>query len=75
MFIFDDAPSTGEGALTVGLGADYRVASNAMAFLETSIDVYRSDRVTYTPTGEAFQTRPTETEMLGAIAIGIGVEF
>jgi hypothetical protein len=75
LFDFGDAPSSGRGALTLGLGVDVRVARSVFAFVEGSADGYQTGSVAYTPTGQPYLESPRETQILGTIALGIGAEF
>jgi hypothetical protein len=75
LFFFDDAANAAEGSVTFGGGIDYRIARRATVYLEGSTDLYRPDGVIYTPTGIVYQTEPRETQFLGTISIGVGVEF
>jgi Outer membrane protein beta-barrel domain len=75
LFFFNDATHAAEGAVTFGGGVDFRIARRAVLYLEGSEDIYRVDGVIYNSSGVAAQIYPRRTESLGAISIGIGVEF
>lgn len=75
LFDFGDAPSMARGALTLGVGADFRIARKAFVFLEGSADGYQSAEVIYTPTGRPYLQKPRETHILGTVSLGIGAEF
>lgn len=75
IFFFNDAANAAEGAVTFGAGVDFRIARKALLYVEASEDLYRPDGVVYTPTGIVYQTQPRKTERLGAVSIGIGLEF
>jgi hypothetical protein len=75
LFDFDDAPSSGRGAITLGAGVDVRIAKSAFAYLEGSADGYQSEIVFYDPTGQPYLSVPRETHILGTISLGIGAEF
>lgn len=75
LFDFGDAPSMARGALTLGAGADFRIARKAFVFLEGSADGYQAGEVVYTLTGDAYLVEPQETHVLGTISLGVGAEF
>jgi hypothetical protein len=75
LFDFDDAPSSGRGAITLGVGVDLRIAKSAFAYLEGSADGYQSEIVIYDLTGRPYLSEPRETHILGTISLGIGAEF
>lgn len=74
-FIFHDASTTAGGTLTLGGGADYRIASRARIFLEASTDLYSQEEVVYSAQGDPIYVGPASTETLGTVSLGIGVEF
>ena len=75
LFIFNDTPTTAGGALTFGLGADYRLAPQTFMFLESSADLYSHEDVTYDIYGDARFSGPDRGRTLGTVCVGIGVEF
>lgn len=75
LFIFNDAPTTAGGALTVGLGTDLKVASRTRLFVEASRDIYSVQDITYDLAGQPLYTGDEHTSALGTISGGIGVEF
>jgi hypothetical protein len=75
LFMFNDTPSTAGGALTAGLGADYRIAPQTSVFLEGSMDLYSHQEFTYDRDGSVAFVGPNRGKRLGTISGGIGVEF
>ena len=75
LFLFNDTPTTAGGAATLGLGADYRLASQTFVYVETSVDLYSQGDITYDFDGSAAFLGPDRARTLGTIAAGIGVEF
>jgi len=75
LFIFNDAPTTAGGAVTVGLGTDLKVASRTRLFVEATRDLYSAQDVTYDLAGQPLYTGDDHTRSLGTISGGIGVEF
>jgi hypothetical protein len=75
LFLFNDTPATAGGAATLGLGADYRLAPQTFGFIESSIDLYSQQDITYDLDGSAAFSGPNRARTLGAIIAGIGVEF
>jgi hypothetical protein len=75
LFIFNDAPTTAGGALTVGLGTDLKVATRTRLFVEASRDIYSVQDITYDLAGKPLYTGDEHTRALGTISGGIGVEF
>ena len=75
LFIFNDAPTTAGGAVTFGLGADYRLAPQTFVFVESSADLYSQGDTTYRFDGSVAYSGPDRWRRLGTISAGIGVEF
>lgn len=75
LFLFNDTPTTAGGAATLGLGADYRLAPQTFGFIESSIDLYSQQDITYDLDGRAAFSGPDRARTLGTIVAGIGVEF
>ena len=75
LFIFNDAPTTAGGAVTFGLGADYRLAPQTFVFVESSADLYSQDDITYDFDGGVAFSGPNRRRTLGTISAGIVVEF
>lgn len=75
LFIFNDTPTTSGGALTAGLGADYRVAPQTRLYVEATRDFYSEQDLTYDVQGNPVYSGPETTKALGTIATGISVEF
>jgi hypothetical protein len=75
LFIFNDAPTTAGGALTVGVGTDLKVASRTRLFVEASRDIYSVQDITYDLAGQPLYTGDEHARALGTISVGIGVEF
>jgi opacity protein-like surface antigen len=75
LFIFNDTPTTSGGALTAGLGADYRVAPQTRLFVEATRDLYSEQDITYDIEGNPVYTGDEHTKALGTICTGISVEF
>lgn len=75
LFMFNDTPTTAGGAITTGLGADYRVAPQTSVFLEGSIDLYSQQEIMYSRDGSISFAGPDQARSLGTISAGLGVEF
>ena len=75
LFLFSDAATTAGATLTIGAGADYRVASRTRAFLELSSDLYSQEEATYDIEGDIISVEPEHAEWLGTLSAGIAVEF
>ena len=75
LFMFQDSPTSAGGALTLGVGADYRVAPQTRLFLEASTDLYSQQQFTYLPDGSVTYHGGYETKTLGTVSAGIAVEF
>jgi hypothetical protein len=75
LFIFNDTPTTSGGALTAGLGADYRVAPQTRLFVEATRDFYSEQNITYDIEGNPAYTGDEKIKALGTICTGISVEF
>ena len=73
--MFNDTPSTAGGALTGGLGADYRIAPQTSVFLEGSIDLHAQQEITYKLDGSVAFAGSTRARTLGTLSAGIEVEF
>ena len=73
--MFQDSPTSAGGALTLGLGTDYRVAPQSRLFLEATTDLYSQQQFTYQPGGIVIYHGDYETKTLGTICAGIAVEF
>jgi hypothetical protein len=75
LFIFNDTPTTAGGALTAGLGADYRLAPQTSLFVEATRDLYSEQDITYDIEGKPVYSGAEHTKSLGTICTGISVEF
>jgi hypothetical protein len=75
LFMFQDSPTSAGGALTLGLGADYRVAPQSRLFVEATRDLYSQQQFTYESDGSVSYFGDYETKALGTICAGIAVEF
>ncbi|HEX7077448.1 MAG TPA: hypothetical protein VF363_03415 [Candidatus Eisenbacteria bacterium] len=75
LFLLNDTPTTAGGAATFGLGADYRLAPQTFGFVESSIDLYSQQDITYSLDGSVSFVGPNRARTLGAVIAGIGVEF
>ena len=75
LFMFQDSPTSAGGALTLGMGGDYRVAPQSRLFLEATADLYSQQQFTYQPGGGVSYLGDYETKRLGTICAGIAVEF
>lgn len=75
LFIFNDTPTTAGGALTAGLGADYRLAPQTSLFVEATRDLYSEQDITYDVEGNPVYSGKEHTKSLGTICTGISVEF
>lgn len=75
LFIFNDTPTTSGGALTAGLGADYRVAPQTRLYVEATRDFYSEQNITYDIEGKPVYTGDEKIKALGTICTGISVEF
>jgi hypothetical protein len=47
LFLFNDALTTAGAAATYGVGADYRLAPQALVLVESSLDLYSQSDITY----------------------------
>jgi hypothetical protein len=74
-FLYHDASTTAGGALTLGGGIDYHLASRTRIFLEGSTDLYSHEEILYSAEGHPVFAGPETMEMLGTVSMGIGVEF
>ncbi|HET9250979.1 MAG TPA: hypothetical protein VFP58_02545 [Candidatus Eisenbacteria bacterium] len=75
LFMFQDSPTSAGGALTLGVGADYRVAPQTRLYLEATTDLYSQQQFTYLPGGAVSYHGDYETKTLGNVGAGISVEF
>ena len=75
MFLFNDAPDSAHGIMTVGAGFEYRTASRILVTAEGSLDAFRAGEVVYAPTGQGFEVEPVSTHTMGNVGLGVIVEF
>jgi hypothetical protein len=75
LFLFTDTPTTAGGAVTFGVGADFRLAPQTFVFVESTADLYSQDDITYDYDGSVAFSGPDRVRKLGTMCVGIGVEF
>jgi hypothetical protein len=75
LFQFNDAPNTGVGTMTLGLGVERPFAERWRAFAEASVDHYYYQPVFYDATGRPFATGQRTANVIGTTSIGFGIGF
>jgi hypothetical protein len=75
LFMFNDTPSTAGGAITAGMGSDFRIAPQTTVFVEGSVDIHAQQDFTYQQDGSVAYFGPDRARTLGTLSAGLGVEF
>src|SRR6185437_7040268 len=71
LFMFNDTPSTAGGAITAGLGSDFRIAPQTTVFVEGSIDIHAQQDFTFEQGGSVQYFGPDRARTLGTISAGL----
>ena len=75
LFDFTDSQDYATGALTLGYGVSRRLGSRAILTLEGTGDLYRNRAAKFSSTGEELSAGPRNTQGLGTVSLGVGMEF
>ena len=75
LFDFTDSQDYATGALTLGCGVTRRLGSRSTLTLEGTGDLYRNRAATFSSTGEELSAGPRDTQSLGTVSLGLGMEF